>query len=88
MIASSTMKAAAQVIARARDVVREAGRDHRHNDAVVPDAEFQALAEALDDWDGLNELQPATDDDWREWANEEDEDGPNRTQRITRLMHR
>ncbi len=57
------MKAAAQIIARARDVVREAGRDCQHNDAVVPDAEFQALAEALDDFDGLTEPSPADEEE-------------------------
>ena len=50
------MKAAAQVIARAQDAVSEAGRSHKCDGAIIPDEEFQALVEALDDYEGLAKM--------------------------------
>ena len=61
------MRAAAQVIARARDVLSETGRpchgcpQYDDNVGVVPDKEFQALLEAVDDYDTLCDLQDMDD---------------------------
>ena len=57
------MTAAAQVIARARDVLSEAGRPGlldlslNQDVAVVPDKEFKALYDAIDDYDTLCDLE-------------------------------
>ena len=81
------MKATAQVIAKAQAVVSEGGQltsdtywdnnDEPEGQVVIPQKEFTALAEALDDWEGLAELSEV-----------ECEDGPTRNQRFTRLCHK
>ena len=75
------MKAAAQVIARAKEALSEGTATcpecgkHLYNHTVTPDAEMDALDDAIDDWEDLAEV-----------PQDECEDGPARNQRLTRLM--
>ena len=62
---NGTMKAAARVIARARDLISESGRDHRITGAVVPEPMLDALAESLDDYDIA--ARQAMEQDWWNW---------------------
>ena len=63
----SIMQAAAQVIARAKDVVSAAGRPCfecqccKEHDAIVPNKDFQALYEAVDDYYTLSDLEDAAE---------------------------
>ncbi len=67
MIENSTMRAAAQIIARADDLRGEAGRFTRDlywdpefdwdAHTLVPTTRLDALNEAFDDYDGLRDLE-------------------------------
>ena len=74
------MKAATRVVKTGCPVVHEAYRSHLDNDARIPEAIFNEFAEAVEDWEGMSELM-STDPG-------EDEDGPTRNQRLTRLSRR
>jgi len=66
MIENSTMRAAAQVIAKSRDLVSEGGQLTRdlywdpkfqwEDHVIVPEKLFEALADAMDDYDSLCDL--------------------------------
>jgi len=80
---NTEMKAAAQVIATAKAAVSEGGRLTRdlywdnhfdfESQVIIPVKVFEALAEAVDDYEGLAEL-----------SLDESEDGPSRIQRFMR----
>jgi len=78
---STEMRAAEKVIARARDLISSGGRICHYcprfygNNTIIPDKEFNALAEALDEYERLAKL-----------SEDESEDGPTRNQKLTRLM--
>ena len=87
---NKTMKAVAQIIPTARALISEGTATcpecgkHLYQHTVTPDAETDALHQALDEYDDA--LRPATEQDWWNWFLAEDEDGPTRNQRTTRLM--
>lgn len=48
---TTTMKAAANIIAKARDLLSAAGRSHLDTHAHVPEVEFGALEDAMNEYD-------------------------------------
>ena len=88
------MKAAAKVVAAAQETVSEAHRSILDDEARIPVNVFDRLTDAILDYDNeVAKTFPAPaitrEQDWWKWfLGEEDEDGPSRNQRMTRLMRR
>ena len=94
------MKAAARVIISTRTMMSEGTatcprcRQLLDQHTVTPDVETDALHKALDAYDtaarrAIEESERITSEqDWWNWfTGEDDEDGPNRNQRFTRLCN-
>ena len=92
---NNLMQAAAEVVLAAKETVSEAGRQALDDEAHIPEAVFNRLGDAVDKWDIAaseygDEPEPITNEQaWWDWfLGEEDEAGPTRNQRLTRLMRR
>ncbi len=58
---NDTMRALANLLVRARDVLSAAGRSHLDTDAHIPETEFDALEEAVDRCELLSDLDDMAD---------------------------